>query len=187
MATSPEDLTGLLLDWQAGDGDALERLTPLVYQGFKRLAGKRLQGERPGHTLQPTALVHEAYLRLVDQERVEWQSRAQFFALAARIMRRILVDHARKRSADKRHGQAVAISLDDAPDAALPHDLDLVRLDDALGDLAKLDPRQSRIIELRYFGGLTIDETAAALEISPATVKVDWKMAKAWLFDQLRG
>ena len=186
MAASPEDLTGLLLAWQAGDGDALERLTPLVYQGLKKTAGKHLRGERPGHTLQPTALVHEAYLRLIDQNRVEWRSRAQFFALAARIMRRILVDHARRRSADKRRDGAVAVSLDDAPDAALPRDVDLVRLDDALDDLAQLDPRQSRIIELRYFGGLTIDETAAALEISPATVKLDWKMAKAWLFDQLR-
>ncbi len=187
MTASPEDLTGLLLDWQAGDRDALERLTPRVYQGLKRLAGKHLKGERPGHTLQPTALVHEAYLRLVDQQRVEWRSRAQFFALAARLMRRILVDHARRRRADKRHAGAVAVSLDDAPDAAPPLDVDLVRLDDALDDLAKLDRRQSRIIELRYFGGLTIDETAAALDISPATVKLDWKMAKAWLFDQLRG
>lgn len=187
MTLTCQDVTALLLNWQAGDPDALERLTPLVYRQLKRLAGGHLRGERPGHTLQPTALVHEAFLRLVDQGRVRWKSRAHFFAIASHLMRRILVDYARRRRADKRQAEALAISLDEAPDVAEPRDVDLVRLDDALEELAKLDERQSRIIELRFFGGLTIEETAEVLDISPATVKVDWKMAKAWLFGELKG
>ncbi len=186
MAGNGEDLTRLLLDWQAGDDNALGRLTPLVYEGLKKLAAKNLRGERPGHTLQPTALVNEAYLRLVDQERMHWKSRAHFFAIAAQIMRRILVDHARRRGTEKRRAQAVAVSLDDALGVAEERDVDLVRLDEALDALAELDSRQSRIIELRFFGGLTIDETAEVLRVSRATVKLDWTMAKAWLFDQLK-
>ncbi len=183
--SSSLDLTALLLDWVAGDEDALERLAPVIYEDLKRIARNRLRGERAGHTLQPTALVNEAYMRLVDQERVQWTCRAHFFAVAARIMRRVLVDHARRRQAGKRQAQAEAITLDQAAGLAQPQDVDLIRLDDALKDLAQLDPRQSRIVELRFFAGLTIDETAAVLEISPATVKVDWKMAKARLFREL--
>ena len=185
MSADSGDLTGLLLDWVAGDEDALERLTPAIYEDLKRIARNRLRGERAGHTLQPTALVNEAYLRLVDQSRAQWTCRAHFFSVAARIMRRVLVDHARRRQAGKRHAQAAAITLDEAAGLAQPRDVDLVRLDDALCDLAKLDPRQSRIVELRFFAGLTIEETAAVLEVSPATVKLDWKMAKARLFREL--
>jgi RNA polymerase sigma factor (TIGR02999 family) len=181
------DVTTLLLAWQAGDDAALARASSLVYRELRRLAGGHLRGEREGHTLQPTALVHEAFLRLVDQKRVRWKSRLHFFSIASHLMRRILVDHARRRRADKRHGQAMAVSLEDAPDVAKPTDVDLVRLDDALLALSKLDIRQSRVVELRYFGGLTIEETAEVLQVSPATVKLDWKMAKAWLFDELRG
>ncbi len=179
------DLTVLLLDWMAGDEDALERLTPAIYEDLKRIAHNRLRGERAGHTLQPTALVNEVYLRLVDQKRVQWTCRAHFFSVAARLMRRVLVDHARRRQAGKRHAQAAAITLDLAAGLAEPQDVDLMRLDDALKDLGKLDPRQSRIVELRFFAGLTIEETAAVLKISPATVKLDWKMARAWLFREL--
>ncbi len=185
MEGDREDLTRLLLDWQAGDEDALGRLTPLIYEGLKKLAAKSLRGERTGHTLQPTALVSEAYLRLVDQDRVQWKSRAHFFAIAAQIMRRVLVDHARRRGTEKRRAQAMAVSLDEALGVAEERDVDLVRLDEALNALAELDPRQCQVIELRFFGGLTIDETAAVLGVSPATVKLDWTMAKAWLFDQL--
>lgn len=186
-AASRADVTGLLLDWQAGDEAALERLTDLVYRQLKRLAGGHLRGERRGHTLQPTALVNEVYLRLVDQKQVRWKSRAHFFAIASHLMRRILVDHARRRRAEKRQAQAVAVALDEAMEVAETRDVDLVRLDDALEALAKLDRRQCRIVELRFFGGLTIEKTAAVLEVSPATVKLDWAMARAWLFDQLTG
>ncbi len=185
MTSLPGDLTGLLLDWMAGDDDALERLTPVIYEDLKRIARNRLRGERSGHTLQPTALVNEAYLRLVDQERVQWTCRAHFFAVSARIMRRILVDHARRRRAGKRGAQAAAITLDAAAGVAEPLDVDLVRLDDALKDLTRRDRRQGRIVELRFFAGLTIDETAAVLRVSPATVKLDWAMARAWLFSEL--
>lgn len=184
MKSHPGDLTVLLLDWVAGDEDALERLTPAIYEDLKKIARNRLRGERNGHTLQPTALVNEAYLRLVDQERVQWTCRAHFFAVSARVMRRILVDHARRRQAEKRGGQAPAITLDTAG-IMESRGVDLVRLDDALRDLAKRDGRQSRIVELRFFAGLTIPETAAVLGVSAATVKLDWAMARAWLFRQL--
>lgn len=185
-AMSRNDVTGLLLDWQAGDENALERLTDLVYQQLKRLAGGHLRGERPNHTLQPTALVNEVYLRLVDQKRVHWQSRAHFFGITSHLMRRVLVDHARRRNADKRYGQMMTVSLDEALGTTETRDVDLVRLDDALQDLAAFAPRQSRIVELRFFGGLTIEETAHVVGISTATVKVDWQMAKGWLFDQIK-
>lgn len=185
MQSSSGDLTALLLDWVAGEEDALARLTPVIYEDLKKIARNRLKDERVGHTLQPTALVNEAFMRLVNQKRVRWSSRAHFFAVSARIMRRILVDHARRRRADKRHGLAAAVTLDIASDLAEPKRIDLVRLDDALETLVKLDPRQSRIVELRFFAGLTIAETAEALRISAATVKVDWAMAKAWLFNEL--
>ncbi len=184
--TPSQDVTDLLLNWVAGDEGALERLAPAIYEELKKIARNRLRSERPGHTLQPTALVNEAYLRLVDQKRVEWTCRAHFFAVAARIMRRVLVDHARRRQADKRHAQAAATTLDEAVDIGAQQDVDLIQLDDALKDLARLDPRQNRIVELRFFAGLTIDETAAVLRISPATVKLDWKMAKARLFREIQ-
>jgi RNA polymerase sigma-70 factor, ECF subfamily len=154
---------------------------PLVYDELRRLADHYLRQERPDHTLQPTALVHEAYLRLIDQSRVEWQSRAHFLGVAAQLMRRILVDHARRHHALKRGGFRQKLSLDEAVDYSQTRDLDLVVLDDALNALAQFDERQSRMVELRFFGGLTIEETAEALAVSPATVKVDWNMAKAWL------
>lgn len=187
MSETSTSVTELLLDWEAGDEDALERLMPLVYEELYLRAAGFLRRERRGHTLQPTALVNEAYLRLVDQKRMRWKNRAQFLGVAARMMRRILVDHARRRRADKRGGDAVVLPLDEVLGLAQGSDvdLDLVALDDALKVLAELDERQSRIVELRFFGGLSIDETATVLGISPATVKLDWSMARAWLFDQL--
>lgn len=181
MTPTPDNVTRLLLRWGDGDRDALDALTPLVYDELRRLAGRYLRRERMDHTLQSTALVHEAYLKLIDQRNVRWQNRAQFFGLAAEMIRRILVDHARARQAAKRGGSAFKLTLDEALDASASRDLDLVRLDDVLEGLAKIDPQQSRIVELRFFAGLTIEETAEVLNISPATVKRDWTVAKAWL------
>ncbi|MEM8932965.1 MAG: sigma-70 family RNA polymerase sigma factor [Acidobacteriota bacterium] len=181
----PEDITGLLVDWQAGDTSAQERLLPLVYSELHRLARLYLSGENVGHTLQATALVNEAYLKLIDQTRVSWQNRAQFFGVAARMMRRILVDHARERRAAKRGGGAWKLSLDDVGEIEGRREMDLVDLDAALIDLSAFDPQQSRLVELRFFAGLTIRETAEALGISPATVKREWNMAKAWLFRRM--
>jgi RNA polymerase sigma factor (TIGR02999 family) len=181
VTNSPEDVTKLLVDWSHGEKGALDALTPLVYNELRRLAKIYLRRERPDHTLEGTALVHEAYLRLIDQRQVEWRSRSHFFALAAELIRRILVDHARARVAAKRGGPNYKLSLDDAMASAEEKDLDLVALDDALEALVQADAQQSRIVELRYFGGLTIEQTAEILEISPATVKRDWVMAKAFL------
>ncbi len=192
------DVTRLLLAWRAGDRTAYEALIPLVYAELHRVAERYLRRERNGHTLQPTALVHEAYLRLVDQTSARWQNRAQFVAVAARAMRRILVDHARATQAQKRGGDVVRIALDesrDEPDAeieaamaAVPaSDVALIDLEDALTELARVDPDLVRVVELRYFGGLTVEQTAAALSVSPATVKRSWATAKAWLFSRLRG
>jgi RNA polymerase sigma factor (TIGR02999 family) len=180
--TSTQQVTRLLMDWSNGDQNALEQLTPLVYSELRRLAGRYLRKERSDHTLQSTALVHEAFLRMIDQRSVRWQNRAHFFGVAAQMIRRILVDHARSRYASKRGSGAPKLSLDEA--IALPDrkDLDLVALDDALNSLAKIDPQQSRIVELRFFTGLTVEETAEVLGISPATVKRDWVTAKAWLY-----
>jgi RNA polymerase sigma factor (TIGR02999 family) len=178
-------VTELLLDWNRGDKGALERLMPLVYEELRQLARRQLALELPGHTLQSTALVHEAYLRLVDQDRVQWQNRAQFFAVAAQLIRRILVDHARRRHAGKRGGDAPKLSLDESIATPQHKDVDLVALDDALNDLSRLDAQQAQVIELRFFAGLTIAESAEALGISPATVHRDWITAKAWLFDQV--
>ena len=178
-------VTKLLLDWESGDPGVEERLMPLLYDDLHRRAEHYLRRERRGHTLQPTALVNEAYLRLVDQKRAGWKCRAQFFGVAAQAMRRILVDHARRRSTEKRGDGVSILPLDEAIGSPWKRDADLVALDDALEALAKLAPRASRVVELRFFGGLTIDETAAALEISPATVKTDWQQAKAWLYRQL--
>lgn len=185
MSTSPHAVTRLLVDWGNGDQQALEKLTPLVYEELKRLAARYLRRERREHTLQSTALVHEAWLRLIDQKQVHWQNRAQFFGIAAEMIRRILIDHARARQAGKRGDGAIKLSLDDA--LAVPHrrDLDLVALDDAMHDLAKLDPQQSRLVELRFFAGLSIEESAEVLGVSPATVKREWAAAKAWLYREI--
>jgi RNA polymerase sigma factor (TIGR02999 family) len=180
------DVTRLLVAWTNGDQDALKKLMPLVYDELHRLAGRYLSRERSDHTLQSTALVHEAYLKLVDQKRVQWQNRAHFFGVAAQIIRRILVDHARTHNAEKRGGGAYKLAIDDALGVAeREKDLNLVALDEALTHLAEIDVQQSRIVELRFFGGLSIEDTAAVLGISPATVKRDWNMAKAWLYRDL--
>jgi RNA polymerase sigma-70 factor, ECF subfamily len=178
---SASDVTQILLAVQDGDRDAPARLMPVVYDELRRLADHYLRQERPDHTLQGTALVHEAYLKLIDQTQVDWQNRAHFFGVAAQLMRQILVDHARRHRSSKRGGAQQKLTLDEAVDYSQSRDVDLLALDDALTALAQRDERQSRIVELRFFGGLTIEETAVALDISPATVKVDWSMAKAWL------
>ena len=178
------EVTHLLLAWSAGDADALQRLTPLIYQELHRLAASYMSRERSDHTLQPTALVNEVYLRLVDLQGVGWRDRAHFLAVAARTMRRILVDFARARSYQKRAG-GERVELQESLVLAEQPGGDLVSLDDALNRLAEIDPRKSQIVELRYFGGLRIEETAEALHISPETVMRDWRAAKAWLFMQL--
>ena len=180
---SAGDITQLLQAWSDGNGQALDELMPVVHAELRRLASRYLHGERPDHTLQATALVNEAYLRLVDQHDVRWQNRAHFFGIAARIMRHILVDHARKRQAAKRGGGETRVSFDEALGAT--RDVDLVALDEALESLAALNARQSQIVELRFFGGLSIAETAEVLRVSPATVKNDWTAAKARLYLEL--
>jgi len=179
-AREPTDVTILLNAWSDGKQDALDELMPLVYQELRKLARSYLRAERPEHTLQPTALVNEAYLRLVDQKNVRWQNRRHFYGIAAQLMRRILVDHARKRQSEKRGGGEALIPFEEAKGVPVKA-RDLVALDDALKDFATIDPRSAKIVELRQFGGLSIDETADVLEISPATVKRDWTLAKAWL------
>jgi len=183
--TSPEVVTRLLLNWSEGDETALDQLMPLVYAELHRLAASYLSRERSNHTLQPTALVNEAYLRLIDQNSVAWQNRAQFFGIAAQMMRRILVNHARDRHADKRGGDAIRLSLDDAISFFEERDVNLVALSDALEQLGKLDLRQSQIVELRFFGGLTIEEVAEHLHASPATIKREWTTAKLWLLREI--
>ena len=174
----------LLLRWRGGENAALEGLLPLVYNELRQVAHHYLQGERPGHTLQSTALVHEAYLRLVAQQPLQLQNRAHFFAVAAQLMRQILVDYARNRRAAKRRYDC-KITLDEAVELPQQRDLDLFALDDALKELARLDSQQARIVELRFFGGLSIEETSDVLEISPATVKRDWATARAWLYREM--
>jgi RNA polymerase sigma factor (TIGR02999 family) len=176
----------LLEQWGQGDPQALEQLTPLVYGELHRLARQYLRRERPDHTLQSTALVNEAYLRLVGQHNMRWQNRAQFFGIAAQLIRRILVDYARSRFAEKRGSSTPKLSLEEIPEAAAGRDLNLIALDDALDGLAKIDARQSRVVELRFFAGLSVEETAEVMQMSPATVKREWTAAKAWLFRQLR-
>jgi RNA polymerase sigma factor (TIGR02999 family) len=171
----------MLRDWSDGDERALDRLMPVVYKDLRRQAQRYLRRERQGHTLQSTALIHEAYLRLVDQRQVRWQNRAHFFAIASRLMRRILVDHARKHGARKRGGSKIQVPLDEAVAASEERGVDLLALDEALTRLAALDERQTRVVELRYFGGLSVEETAEVLGVSAATVKNDWSIAKAWL------
>ena len=179
--TPQATITQLLIKWRNGDQTALDELASQVYSELQRLAKYYLRQERPGHTLQPTDLVHEAYLRLVDEKEIDWQNRAHFFGIAAVRMRHILVEHARSRQAAKRGGGEYRLSLSKADRLAEKHDVNLLALNDALQRLQTLDPQKVRIVELRYFGGLTIEETAEALQISTATVKRDWSMARAWL------
>ena len=186
-APAPEAVTRLLVEWQNGSQKALDRLMPLVYEELRGIASRYLSRESPGHTLQSTALVHEAYVKLVGQRSVRWQNRAHFFGIAAQMMRRILVDHARHQHRAKRGGAAPKLSLDEAMAVAEPEaDVDLLALDEALTSLSAIDPRGARIVELRFFSGLTIEETAEVLAISSGTVKREWSTARAWLFRELR-
>ena len=183
---SSEGITQLLIDWSKGDQAALEKLMPLVYDELRRLASNYLRRERASHTLQPTALVNEAYLKLVDQRHAKWQNRAQFFGISAQLMRRILVDHARQHQAVKRGGaKQQRLSITSAERVAKQPEIDLLALNEALDELTIMDPQQAQIVELKFFGGLSIEETAEVLGISHATVERDWKMARAWLRRQL--
>jgi len=182
---SAEHVTGMLLAWGQGDEAALEKLMPLVYSELKRLAHHYLKGERVGHVLQTTDLVNEAYLRLIDARRVQWQNRAHFFAMAAGLMRRVLVDAARKRNFQKRGGGAMQVSLNEALPLGHQRGADLVALDDALQTLAEFDPRKCKVVEPRFFGGLSVKETAEVLRVSQDTVMRDWSLARAWLLNQL--
>lgn len=185
MNETPNEITEQLIAWSNGDEAALDALIPAVYQELRRMADYYLRGENTGHSLQPTALVHEAYMRLIDQTKVEWQNRAHFFGVAAQMMRRILVDHAKSKHRVKRGGTAPKVSLDETVSLSNERAAELVALDDALKVLNELDERKSRIVELRYFGGLTVDETAQVLGVSDKTVMRDWSLAKAWLYAQL--
>jgi RNA polymerase sigma-70 factor, ECF subfamily len=183
---SQPNVTGLLHEWQQGDREALDRLTPLVYDELRRMAHRYIQRERAGQTLETTALVNEAYLRLINQQKMDWQNRAHFFAVTARVMRHILIDHARRRHYLKYGGEAQQVSLTEANAMSEVRAAELVALDEALDELAKLDPRKSRVVELRYFGGLSLEETADVLEISIMTVRRDWRTAKAWLYKAVK-
>jgi RNA polymerase sigma factor (TIGR02999 family) len=186
-SSPPGEVTGLLLAWNRGDAGAFEKLVPLVYDELRRLAGLHFRRESPGHTLQPTAVVHEAYFRMIDQTRVTWKNRGHFFAVASQAMRRILIDHARSRAAQRRGGGDERVTLDvgiASPEPCV--DMDLVALDEALARLRDLDAGQAQIVELRFFGGLSIEETAEALEMSPSTVKREFRSARAWLFRELK-
>ena len=183
----PSEVTQLLLAWSDGDNSALEKLIPLVYDELRRLARRYMVRERSGHTLQTTALVNEAYLRMVDLKEVQWQNRAHFFAVSAQLMRHILVDFARSRGYKKRGGGTVQIPIDDALDVSTHEPSDLIALDDALNSLAEIDARKSKVVEMRFFGGLSVEETAHVLKISPETVMRDWKMAKVWLLREISG
>ena len=184
-ASGTQEVTQLLRAWSSGDEAALGRLIPLVEAELHRLAQIHLRGERSGHTLQTTALVNEAYLRLIDWQAVEWQNRAHFFGIAAKLMRRVLVDHARHRNFQKRGGDAVRVSLTEAENVGVAREADVVALNDALEDLEKFDPRRSRIVELKFFGGLEMAEIAEVLSVSPRTAAREWELARAWLFRQL--
>ena len=184
MAAGP-DVTGLLDDWSRGDRRALDTLLPIVYAELRRIAARQLRHERDGHTLQPTALVHEAYLRLVAQHTVDWQGRAHFYGVAAQVMRRILVDHARRQAARKRGDGAQRVPLEEVAETPAVNQIAVLDLDHALGRLEQLDRGLAQIVELRAFGGLTIDEAARVLKISPTTAKREWRTAKAWLTNEL--
>jgi RNA polymerase sigma factor (TIGR02999 family) len=181
MAALPEHVTQLLIAWGGGDQGALDELMPLVYEELRRLARHHLSRERPGHTLQTSALVNEAYLRLVDQKNIRWHDRAHFFGIAARLMRQVLVDYARRRRYAKRGGDPRRVPLDEAMIVSEGRAADVVALDDALKSLAEIDPRKSQIVELRFFGGLSIEEAAEVLKVSPGTIMREWTLAKAWL------
>jgi RNA polymerase sigma-70 factor (ECF subfamily) len=184
-STTSVDVTGLLKAWGAGDEGALEKLAPAVHGELRRMARNYMRRERQDHTLQATALVNEAYLRLVDVAGVSWQDRAHFFAVSAQMMRRILVDAARARGSEKRGGPLPRVNLEDVPVVAAGKANELVALDDTLKELAKLDPRKAQVVELRFFGGLSVEETAEVLKISPQSVMRDWKLAKAWMLREL--
>ena len=188
MAAPPGEITALLVEWKQGDRDALAKLTPLVYRELRRLAGHYMRGERAGHTLQPTALVHEAYLRLVNQDRADWQNRSHFMGVAAQLMRRILVHHARDRVAAKRGGTRGRTEMDALDvNAVTENPEELLAVDIAVQRLGELNPEQSRVVKMRYFGGMSVEETAEALGISTRTVKRHWALAKAWLHAELAG
>ena len=184
-AASSHEITQLLLAWSDGDQTALDRLAPLVYDELRRLARRYMNRESPGHLLQTTALVNEAYMRLIDAHQVRWQNRAHFFAISARVMRRILVDFARRGNKLKRGGNAIEVSLDEALVVSAKRGADLLAIDDALTSLAALDPRQSQVVELRFFGGLKDNEIAEVLKVSHGTVRRDWRLARAWLHREL--
>jgi RNA polymerase sigma factor (TIGR02999 family) len=186
VATLPaRDVTGLLVAWCDGDQAAFDRLAPLVYAELRRVAHRYMRGERPDHTLQTTDLVHETWMRLVDVNRVRWQNRAHFFAVSAQMMRRILVEAARRRDARKRGGAISHVAFDEADVAAPDPAIDVVALDEALAAFAEIDPRKARVVELRFFGGLSVEETAHVLQVSPETVMRDWRTSKLWLFREL--
>jgi RNA polymerase sigma factor (TIGR02999 family) len=187
MTPSSSNVTQMLRDWSNGDREVLDKLIPIVYAELRRQAAGYLRRERPGHTLQTTALIHEAYLRLINQKDVRWQNRAHFYAISAKLMRHILVDHARSRQAAKRGGSNIKLPLEEAMIASKGREVDLVVLDEALESLAAIDPQQSRVVELKFFSGLSVEETAEVLGVSPRTVKRDWNMAKAWLRREISG
>ena len=182
----PGEITRLLRDWGSGDRAALDRLVPLIYAELRRMAGNYMRRERPGQTLQTTALVNEAYLRLVGAQNVNWRDRAHFFAVSAQMMRRILVNAAHARATAKRGGHAARVNLDNIPEVSSGRDSELIAVDETLKALAEVDPRKARVIELRFFGGLSVEETAAILKISPQSVMRDWRLAKLWLMRELR-
>lgn len=185
MPAPSSEVTELLVRWRGGDREALDALLPLVYDELRRIARHYLQSERSGHTLQSTALVNEAYVRMVAQDFPEWQSRAHFFAVAAQLMRQILVDYARSHRASKRGGNVYKVTLDEAEGQPVKTDVDILALDEALKELAEMDPQQSRVVELKFFAGLSIEHTAEVLGVSPSTVKRDWVTARAWLYREL--
>jgi RNA polymerase sigma factor (TIGR02999 family) len=187
MAYPKQNVTDLLNAWGAGDKGAFDELVTVVYDELRRQASRYLRHESPGHTLQTTDLIHEAYLRLVDQKNPHWQNRAQFFGIAAQLMRRILVDHARARHRAKRGGRNIRISLDEEIESGGSNDVELINIDEALNRLAETDIQQSKIVELRFFGGLNVEETSQVLGVSPRTVKRSWRFAKAWLRRELQG
>jgi len=187
MTAAQSQVTTLLKKWSEGDGTALEQLAPLVYEELHRLAHQHLRYEKPGHILQTSALINEAYLRLVDQPLIKWENRGHFFGIAARLMRRILVDEARRRNSKKRGGTLIQVPLDEAATVAQEQATNVAALDEALKTLETIDPRQSEIVELRFFGGLSIEETADILKVSPGTVMRDWTFARAWLRNEMNG
>ncbi len=185
MTPAPIEVSQLLHAWSNGDQTARDKLLPLVYGELRQMARRYMEGQRPGHTLQTTALIHEAYLRLVEQPVVQWQNRAHFFGVAAKAMRHILVDYARTKHAAKRGGELQQVSLDEAATVSTERTAELVALDDALQHLGAFDPRKSQVVEMRYFGGLTVEETAEVLHVSPETVARDWRLARTWLLREL--